>query len=136
MSQEIAGSGNFMVTSSAVNMLVTLGQRFSKPLCFHIFVNNQQQFNLRVHDKHYASDWILDIDGVRISFCKKSMKHKQALILDCNKNPENDGGFEFMLKTGREKLAELDSYDAISRILSTEVEYCEAYAEYCYTIYS
>ncbi len=136
MTQQLIQSRNFIVTTKAANHLIQMREQYAKPLRFRVFVNHENKCELRLHDKEYSSDWTIDINGVGISFSTKIMEFNETLILEYTQIKSNNAGFQFELRTQSQKLAVLDGDDAISRILSEEVEICDAYGEYCYSTYT
>lgn len=127
---------NFAVTGNAVAKLLELTQRYHKKLKFRVFADDDGQLNLRVHDKEYAGDWTMTVGDVGVSFCRKTMRRAQSLALDCRGCLNNETGFVFLLHDQRDVLADLDGDDVIARVLSEEAEVCDAYGEYCFTVYA
>lgn len=136
MTKQLIQSRNFIVTTRAANHLIKMREQYDKPLRFRVFVNHENKCELRLHDKEYSSDWTIDINGVGISFSTEIMEFNETLILEYTPIKSNNAGFQFELRTQSQKVAVLDGDDAISRILSEEVEICDAYGEYCYSTYT
>lgn len=127
---------DFTVTDSAVTKLLELTQRYHKKLKFRIFADESGILNLRVHDKKYTGDWTFSIGNIGVSFCSNVMHQSHALALDCRGSVNNHAGFVFLLHDQQRLIAELDGDDVITRVLSEEAEVCDAYGEYCFTVYA
>lgn len=127
---------DFTVTDSAVAKLLELTNRYHKKLKFRIFAGDQGVLNLRVHDKKYTGDWTFTIGNIGVSFCREVMHQSHALALDCHGCVNNQAGFVFLLHDQHRLIAELDGDDVITRVLSEEAEVCDAYGEYCFTVYA
>jgi hypothetical protein len=136
MTQKIFDPRNFLVTSSAVAQLRALRDEYKKPLRFRVYIDAEHKFNLRVHDTEYRGDWTIEASGIGISFCKRALAYEKPLVLHCRDASGNNCGFEFILQSGQDIVALLDGDDAIERIMSSEVEVCDTYGEYCYSTYS
>jgi hypothetical protein len=135
MSEALSTPPQFTVTPEAVSLLLELKQQYSEQLRFRIFVDDDDQLTLRVHDKEYEGDWRLDVAGVGLSFCKKTLSKRPPLTLDCNRSEHNMSGFELLLSVNQQPVTELSGDQVIARIVSRETEVCDAYGEYCYTAY-
>ena len=103
---------------------------------FHLFLDEKKLLTLRIHDKVYEDDWILEINGVGISFSTVLIAQFRNLVIDCVSNPENESGFEFRILINDELVSRLDGDDVLARIESNEIEVCDNYGEFCYSTYS
>ena len=129
-------SSNIAITVNAANKLSELKQQYKKHLKFHLFLNDSKQLTLRIHDKVYQDDWIVEINGVGISFSTSLISYFENMVLDCELTASENDAFEFKLFVSDVVVSSLNGKDAIERIESEEIEKCDAYGEFCYTTYS
>ena len=127
---------NVAITIKAATELLALREHYDKHLKFHLFLDDSAHLTLRIHDRIYADDWIVEINGVGVSFSTTLITQFESLVLDCGANEVNHSGFEFRLLMRGEVVYTLDGDEVLSRIESQEVEVCDAYGEFCYTTYS
>ncbi len=125
----------FTVTPSAAEKLTSLRDEHHVPVQFHIF-HTGEEYELRVHDKHYDDDWSITVNNITLSFCPRAIEAHTQLTLDCVPSPINDSGFKFILSAKDKTLTTLNGDDVITRITSQEQEVCGAYGEYCYETFS
>ena len=126
---------NVAVTDNAAEELLSLREHYKKHLKFHLFLDENKLLTLRIHDRIYPDDWIIEINGVGVSFSTTLITQFQNLVLDCTECRVNDSGFEFRLLINNVLVSRLDGDDVLSRIESEEVEVCDAYGEFCYSVY-
>ena len=127
---------NVAVTIKAAEEMLALREHWDKHLKFHLFLDENKLLTLRIHDKVYPDDWILEINGVGVSFSTILIAQFSNLVLDCVSNTENESGFEFRVLISDELVSRLDGDDVLARIESEEIEVCGTYGEFCYTTYS
>lgn len=127
---------NVAITVKAATELSSLREHYNKHLKFHLFLDESKLLTMRIHDRIYADDWIVEVNGVGVSFSTSLISQFQNLVLDCAPNEENQSGFEFRILVRDQIVSTLDGDDVLARIESEEVEVCDAYGEFCYTTYS
>ena len=59
---------NVAITVKAAEEMLALREHWGKHLKFHLFLDENKLLTLRIHDKVYEDDWILEINGVGVSF--------------------------------------------------------------------
>jgi len=136
MNQAFLQSGYFHITSEATQRLTNLIEEFRKPLGFRLYCNTENKISLRIHDKLYANDWVININGVLVSMSADVLKMNKHIVLDCLASSNNKCGYTFILELGGESVTSLPGDQALSRIQSEEKEVCDAYGEYCYSTYT
>jgi hypothetical protein len=136
MSALVFQTPNFTVTPTAVAMLTKLTAQYQKKLKFRLFVNQNERLEFRVHDKDYPGDLTLSTGDIGIAFCKELLSKELTLSLDCDMTETQESGFMFRLYIDHKHTVCLSGDQAIARIVSTETEICDAYGEYCYTVYA
>lgn len=127
---------NVAITVKAATELLALREHYNKHLKFHLFLDDKSLLALRIHDRIYSDDWIIEINGVGVSFSTTLITRFQSLVLDCAANEANQSGFEFRVLVQDQIVSTLDGDDVLARIESQEIEVCDAYGEFCYTTYS
>lgn len=129
-------NSNLAITSVAANRLFALRNQYDQHLKFHLFMIEGEALSVRIHDKIYDGDWVVEINGVGVSFSLAIMSQFKNLILDCVEKDDSECGYEFLLKIAGNVISRLDGDAAINRIESKEVEVCDAYREFCYQTYT
>jgi len=127
---------NVAITVKAAEEMLALREHWDKHLKFHLFLDENKLLTLRIHDKVYEDDWILEVNGVGVSFSSVLITHFRNLVLDCVNTTENQSGFEFRILINDELVSRLDGDDVLARIESEEIEVCDNYGEFCYSSYS
>lgn len=135
MTLGLIGTRKFMVSPNAINKLTELRNEFNKALHFRVFYQ-EKNIQLRIHDKEYNGDWMIDIHGIGISFCQDILKNAPTLILDCIPSTANKSGFDFILTSDSKIQTRVDGDEVIARIKSQPTEICDIYQEFCYEGYT
>ena len=136
MEENTTKNSNLAITSVAASKLLALRDKYDQHLKFHLFVDDSQALSVRIHDKLYDGDWVLEMNGVGVSFSLIIISKFKNLLLDCVAKRDSECGYEFLLKMSGIVVSRLDGDDAIRRIESEEVEVCDAYREFCYQTYT
>lgn len=135
MMEQTATSPNVKVTRAALTLLQQLRQHYQRDLKFRIFADDTNRMAIRVHDKDYLGDWILDLSDAGLAVAKPALSHAHLFAVDCRKSTSNRSGFELLLNVDHLPSSVLNGDQVIERIMSEETEICDVYGEYCYSTY-
>ena len=115
-------AANVAVTIEAAEELLCLREHYDKQLKFHLFLDENELLTLRIHDRLYEDDWVVEINGVGVSFSITLINQFQDLVLDCTQSEINKSGFEFRLLMGGVLVSRLGGDDVLNWIETEEVE--------------
>lgn len=123
------------LTRSATTLLAQLRRHYQRELKFRVFPDESAQLAIRLHDKDYQGDWMLDTSDGGLAVARAVFGRTQALAVDCRSSIKNQSGFELILHTDSGTVSTWCGDRVISRLVSAETETCDLYGEYCHDSY-
>lgn len=128
MKLSAARQSTVLVTSAAASLLTQLGVHYRLDLKFRIFAGGFDYPMLRLHDKDYAGDLLLNIGGAGVAICPTTFYGGLSLHVDCLSSSHRRDALELILSVSKRRTTILPLEKIVERIAKSEPVWRETIA--------
>lgn len=116
MKTSTARQSSITVTPAATSLLTQLGTHYRLDLKFRVFAGGFDCPMLRVHNKDYTGDILLDVDGALVGICPRTFHAGLPLHIHCVSNQHRRDAVDLILSVSKRPTTILSLEKILERI--------------------
>lgn len=116
MKSSAARQSAIAVTPAAASLLTQLGTHYRLDLKFRVFAGGFDCAMLRVHDKDYPGDVLLDVGGAPVGICPRTFYAGVPLHIHCISSQQRRDTVELILSVNKRPTTILSLEKILERI--------------------